>query len=225
MISHARLHLFPELSRLQAEVQSLSNPWTAHFNTKHYDGEWTALPLRVPGGDSERIIPDIVGNEDYSDTPLMQACPAVRALLNSMQCPILAVRFLNLKSGAVIKPHRDHELAFEKGEARLHFPVFTNPQVEFYIEGELVPMQEGECWYINANLMHRVANNGATDRIHLVIDCKVNDWLKEQFEQGEKHYAKQAGQRQQLLQVIAELRQQHTEVADKLAAELEQGLN
>lgn len=207
---------------MQAEVQSLPQTWSAHFNTRHYEGEWKVLSLRVPGGDAERIIPDVVNNEEYMDTSLMEACPSIKTLVHELECPVLSVRLLNLKSGAVIKPHRDHELAFEKGEARLHFPVFTNDKVEFYIEDELVPMREGECWYINANLTHRVSNNGSTDRIHLVIDCKVNDWLKQLFERGEKSYAKQGASREQMLKVIAELRSQQTELGNKLAMELEQ---
>jgi hypothetical protein len=35
--------------------------------------------------------------------------------------------------------------------------------------------------YLNVNLPHRVAHRGAADRIHLVIDCVVNDWLREQL--------------------------------------------
>lgn len=224
MISHARLALSFDLPAVQLQVQALTQPWSAHFNTVYYEGEWNVLSLRVAGGDADRIIPDLMGDEEYMNTPLMDACPAVKALLNNLRCPVLSVRFLNLKSGAIIKPHRDHELAFEKGEARLHFPVFTNDKVEFYIEDEQVRMLEGECWYINANLTHRVANHGATDRIHLVIDCKVNDWLKLQFDEAEKHYANESSSREQTLMVIAELRKQQTAAADKLAMELEQGL-
>lgn len=225
MISHARLQLSFNLQAAQLQVQALTQPWSAHFNTKHYEGEWNVLSLRGPGGDSDNILPDALNDEEYSNTSLMDACPAVKDLLNSIECPVLSVRLLNLKSGAIIKPHRDHELAFEKGEARLHFPVFTNHKVEFYIEDEQVRMQEGECWYINANLTHRVANNGSTDRIHLVIDCKVNDWLKALFEKGEKNYADETAAREQMLMVIAELRKQQNEAADKLAIELEQGLH
>lgn len=223
MISYAKLTIPLDLPAVQMQVQSLSQPWSLHFNTMHYEGEWTVLPLRIPGGDSQRIIPDALHDEECKDTNLMEHCPAVRSLLNSMHCEILSVRFLNLKAGAIIKPHRDHELAFENGEARLHFPIFTNEKVEFFIHDELVRMQEGECWYINANLTHSVANKGTADRIHLVVDCKVNDWLKEVFEEGENKIVADSS-REELLKVIAELRSQQTEIGDRLAMELEQTL-
>jgi mannose-6-phosphate isomerase-like protein (cupin superfamily) len=62
---------------------------------------------------------------------------------------------------------------------RLHIPVVTNPEVEFVLNGVRVEMKEGECWYHNFNLPHRVANRGTVDRVHLVLDCVLNDWLRE----------------------------------------------
>ena len=69
-------------------------------------------------------------------------------------------------------------LDFEDGEVRLHIPVITNPDLEFILAGNRVVMQEGECWYLNVNQPHSVNNRGTTDRIHLVVDCVVNDWLR-----------------------------------------------
>jgi mannose-6-phosphate isomerase-like protein (cupin superfamily) len=223
MIRFAKLPLPIDLPRLQAELKALPETWSPHFNIKHYEGGWKVLSLRAPGGKADQIIPDLINDAAYADTPLMEFCGAVKELLQSMHCPVLSVRFLNLQAGAIIKPHRDHELAFENGEARLHFPVFTNEGVEFFVEEELVRMREGDCWYINANLTHAVANKGATDRIHLVIDCEVNDWLRELFERGEKNYA--TPDNAQLLQVIEELRLQGTETALQLAHTLQQQLS
>ena len=42
-------------------------------------------------------------------------------------------------------------------------------------------MREGETWYFNVNFFHSVTNNSPLDRIHLVIDCVVNDWLRAFF--------------------------------------------
>ncbi len=47
------------------------------------------------------------------------------------------------------------------------------------LNGVRIAMQEGECWYHNFNLPHHIANRGATDRVHLVIDCEINEWLRE----------------------------------------------
>ena len=204
-----------------AELAQHAAEWQAHFNTAHYQGEWTVLALRAPGG-KDSIIPDLMGEQAYADTTHMQHFPTVRQLVQSLKCPVLSVRFLNLKAGAVIKAHRDHELAFEKGEARLHFPIQTNANVAFYVEDTRVDMQAGTCWYINANLMHRVSNNGTTDRIHLVVDCQVNDWLRKLFDRADKQTKDEDVNTAQQKQVIAELRLQNTPAATKLADQLEQ---
>ena len=84
--------------------------------------------------------------------------------------------------GAEIKEHCDDHLDMMEGEARLHVPIQTHENLEFYLDKKRVRMQEGECWYLNFNLLHSVKNPGPVDRIHLVIDCVTNNWLKEQMQ-------------------------------------------
>ena len=64
-------------------------------------------------------------------------------------------------------------------------PVTTNPEAEFLLEGRPIPMQPGETWYVDFNLKHSVANRGAEPRVHLLVDCVVNDWIRELLESGE----------------------------------------
>ena len=87
-----------------------------------------------------------------------------------------------LGAGARIKEHKDYFMGFEEGVIRLHIPVLTNPNVEFYLANERVQMHEGELWYLDFSQKHRVENNSEEDRIHLVMDCKVNNWLVEMIE-------------------------------------------
>jgi len=221
MISYARLDLSIPIETWQTEIDALPGKWTTHFNYKHFEGEWTVLALRSPGGRSDQIIPDLMQQEDYADTSLLQYCPSIKTWLNLLQCPLMSVRLLNLKSKSVIKEHRDHELSFESGEARLHIPIFTNRYVEFYVNDVLLKMKEGECWYVNVNLPHRVANNGDTERIHLVVDCTVNDWLKDLFARSECTYVVRADSNQDVIKIIRELRIQNTSTSNHLADQLE----
>jgi mannose-6-phosphate isomerase-like protein (cupin superfamily) len=182
MIKSFKLPLAFDRDRLQADlVAVLQSKWNLHFNTEVYSGVWSGLALRTPEGDEHNIYPDPALNTEYHDTSFMQTCSYIQEVISSFQCPIKSVRFLRLEPGAVIKLHSDHTLSFEDGEARLHIPVMTNNLVEFTSDGLRLEMKEGECWYINASLPHSVANRGATDRIHLVIDAKVNNWLSEFF--------------------------------------------
>ena len=164
---------------LQADLSGfLSEEFVPHFNVHNYVGDWSVIPLRSIGGSVEQIFPDPSQSQAFGDTPWMARCPHVQELLRAFPCPLLAVRFLRLKAGSVIKEHRDYELGFDDGEVRLHVPVVTNPDVDFVLHGRRVVMNEGECWYVNVNFPHQVANRGATDRVHLVIDCTVDDWLR-----------------------------------------------
>jgi len=165
---------------LQADLQTiLTDECIPHFNKGVYEGDWSVVPLRSIGGRADNIYPDPTQTKHFADTPLLARCPSVRALLATFQCELQAVRFLRLKAGSVVKEHRDYQLGYEDGEVRLHVPVLTNPFVEFVLDGHCVVMHPGEVWYHNFNLPHRVANKGETDRVHLVLDCFLNDWLRD----------------------------------------------
>ncbi len=223
VIRCAKLDLAIDLAAAQAEVAALPDAWRAHFQKLHYDGEWTVLPLRSPGGRFDDILPFALGNSDeaHADTPFLALCPAIRRLLDSLKCPVRSARLLNLKRGAIIHPHRDVELAFENGEARLHFPIFTNPGAEFFIDEQRVMMDEGSAWYINANLTHRVANRGNADRIHLVVDCQTDDWLREVFARATLFHSKIRRDPKELMEMIGRLREMNTPTSLRMAEELE----
>lgn len=182
MIDKILLPLQFDAAKLRAEVLSFAEPdWIPHFNTPYYSGDWSAIPLRSVNGDPKRIFPDPTGNGDYHDTIHLIQRPYVHSVIKTLDCDKIDVRLLRLRAGSDIKEHRDYDLAFEDGEVRLHIPVMTNPELEFYLNKELVTMKEGECWYLNFNLPHSVSNRGTTDRVHLVVDCKVNEWLSALF--------------------------------------------
>jgi len=47
-------------------------------------------------------------------------------------------------------------------------------------------MQEGEYWYLDLSRPHRVENRSQIDRVHLVIDCVLNDWLRATIDAGQE---------------------------------------
>lgn len=84
-------------------------------------------------------------------------------------CDFTAIILL-LPAGAKIEPHVDQGRWFRLAH-RIHVPLVTNPDVEFRVGGDCVSMKVGKAYEIdNANKIHAVANNGATDRVHLVVD-------------------------------------------------------
>jgi mannose-6-phosphate isomerase-like protein (cupin superfamily) len=129
------------------------------------------------------------GCESFVDTAVLQRCRYLREVLSAFDCDLEAARLMSLGPGSKIREHRDHELSVEEGAVRLHVPVTTGPGVRFYLNGEPVPMRPGECWYLRLSDPHRVDNDGPEERVHLVIDARVNDWLRRMLAAGDRGQA------------------------------------
>lgn len=183
MLDVLRLPFRFDPGRLQRDLNSIqASEWVRHFNTREYEGDWSAIPLRSVDGKIGHIYPDpTAGTERFADTVLLELCPYFQEVAATFQCPKQSVRLLRLGVGSRIREHRDYRLGYEDGEIRIHIPVVTHPEVEFYVAGERIAMREGESWYVNFNLPHRLYNGGPADRVHLVIDCEVNDWMRSVF--------------------------------------------
>jgi hypothetical protein len=185
MLNAVLLPLRFDPAPLQADVARLADDdWIPHFNTQLYTGDWSGVPLRSVGGKARQIYPDPASTEPFMDTEVIERCPALRAVVETFECPLQAVRLLRLGPGASVGEHRDLRLGYEDGEVRIHVPVHTNPGAETLLEGRQVDMAEGETWYLNVNCKHSVANRGDRDRIHLVIDCDLNPWLDARLHEG-----------------------------------------
>jgi len=161
-----------------------SEQWTGHFVRDNYDGDWSVIPLRGPEGAKhpiQMIFPNPTAKA-FENTPFLDNCPHFRAVMDEFHCPLREVRLMRLTPGSLIKEHSDPDLRFEDGLVRIHVPITTNDRVEFRVNGSCVAMEPGSCWYLRLSDPHSVANKGDTDRVHLVIDAMVNDWMTELFE-------------------------------------------
>jgi len=178
MPNYVKLPFHFEAARLQNDLAKVAaDEWIKHFNTQYYEGNWSVVSLRSNGGRTKQIYPDAHSGESFEDTAILARCPYVREVLATIECEKEAVRFMMLGAGSRIREHKDYFMGFEDGVVRLHIPVVTNEAVDFYLDDERVEMRAGELWYLDFSRKHRVENNGSADRIHLVIDCTVNDWL------------------------------------------------
>jgi quercetin dioxygenase-like cupin family protein len=179
------LRLPPEFDRerLRADLDSaLAWHWRTHYNDRAHNGAWSSIALRSASGQAE----DIGAHEDadFHDTPLLAHCPYFREVIASFACDTKSVRLMALDAGAEIMPHRDRGGSFEDGLARLHIPVVTDPAVLFTLDGEDVHFHAGATWYMNANCLHAVRNASARARVHMVLDCVPNPWLRALFERS-----------------------------------------
>jgi hypothetical protein len=179
MIRYAKLPFTFDPVALQADLGRIeAEAWAPHFNTRYYTGDWSGISLRSVGGVERQLFSDPSRPDEFADTPRLMACPAIQAVMAAFACPLEGVRLLRLRAGSRIREHRDYGLCLEKGEFRVHVPVVTNPLVDFTLGGERLTLRAGECWYLNFDLPHAVANAGTVDRVHLVLDGRVNPWIE-----------------------------------------------
>lgn len=165
---------------LAADLQRLhATLWTEHFVKQNYHGDWSVIALRAPAGARHpvQMIYSDPAATAFEDTPYLAGCPAFRTVLERFACPLQAVRLMRLTPGSIIREHSDNDLSFEHGSVRFHVPVTTNDNVVFELNRRRVVLQAGSCWYLRLSDPHQVANFGTTDRVHLVIDATVNDWV------------------------------------------------
>lgn len=175
-----RLPLDFDAEALAADLAAFGEQdWTRHFVRDNYEGAWAALPLRAAVGETHptRMIGVLPFEHEFADAPLLDRAPALRAALGRFQCPLKAARLMRLGAGARIREHVDPDLDAGAGRARLHVPLTTNPDVTFLLAGTRIEMAPGSTWYLRLTEPHAVSNDGADDRVHLVIDAVVDDWL------------------------------------------------
>jgi hypothetical protein len=199
--------------------------WTRHINQQDYTGEWTGIALRSPSGSPGDLL-SIPGKDGYRDTPLLERCRYFAGILDGLACEKETARLLRLAPGAVIREHRDRGASYADGFFRLHVPISTNDQTRFVVDGEALPMRPGECWYADFTLLHSVRNDGATDRVHLIIDGCRNEWSDRLFAAAGYDFAAEARERGMSPEtrrlVIDELRARGGAVDLQLARQLEE---
>jgi len=170
-----------DVAPLAAEVAAIpDDEWIPHFNTGIHDGGWSGVALRAPIDAHSALYPDPTATE-FVATDRLAASPVLAAALDRIPAPLLSARLLRLAPGARILEHRDHRLGYDDGEVRLHVPVTSAAGAELVVGGRPVPMALGECWYVDVNRTHSAENRSAVPRVHLVVDCVVDEALDAVF--------------------------------------------
>jgi hypothetical protein len=167
-----------ELERLESRSWRPEEPYQfeSFFGTEtkiYHDGKWVGLSLRSQGGRLEKTDPGGPGLDDFADTELLDHAPYMREVLQSLRSPLRSARLLRLPPGGVIAEHRDTYHGFEYGQLRLHAPITTNERVTNVIRGRHWYWKPGELWYGDFGSPHHVRNDGASDRVHLVVDVMI----------------------------------------------------
>jgi hypothetical protein len=79
------------------------------------------------------------------------------------------IMLAKMAPGGVIRPHIDLNPA-AGWPHKIHVPLLTNPDVKFFIEPDTHHLATGHAYEVNNRVRHAVANDGTTDRIHLIFE-------------------------------------------------------
>ena len=157
-----KLPLTVDLERLRVEVAALApHAWAPH-------------PNRIEGNTSVRLISSQGEENDDVHGPMaptahLRQMPYVRQLLADFGVVWSRSRLMQLAPHAQVPAHADVNFHWFN-RVRVHIPVITNPQVLFHCGDDVVHMAAGEVWLFDNWRMHRVENQSAEHRIHLVAD-------------------------------------------------------
>ncbi len=171
-----------DAARMKAELRQLEDIQRVSAG---YAGEanraWESISLIAPGGrtrtgDGHQRLEQQT-TEEYGPTEALGRAPYLAEILGGLACTKRLVRLLSLGPGGVITNHRDNFVSFEEGMLRLHIPVVTHPDVDFFIDGQRCDWKAGELWYGDFSRFHSAHNRSPIVRIHLVMDVLVNDFV------------------------------------------------
>ena len=190
MLDRYKLPITFDAARLQTDLARLrSDLYVPHFNQRQYVGDWSVLPLREPEGSLVPGYSDPSKTGKFVNTQYLDTLPYFQEVIDCFspirgKGAVQSARLMRLGPGGIITEHKDFNLGIEYGEIRLHIPIVTNSLVEFYANCDRLTMLPGECWYVDFGLPHSVKNLGDTERVHLVLDCVVDEHVRSFFPEG-----------------------------------------
>ncbi|WP_445181322.1 aspartyl/asparaginyl beta-hydroxylase domain-containing protein [Pseudomonas sp. McL0111] len=180
--AYSRLPVSVDLSLLlQALTAIVDDAWRSHFNAGYFTGDWSGVALISASDALTELSP---GRGEPLHRAPWRLDERWQTGLRDLPLEIVSARLLRLAPGAQIHEHRDYDLDGPDADLRLHIPLLSPPEVDFWLDGEKVPMQAGECWFLDLARPHRVDNRDTSLRVHLVLDCRPGEWLERMIADG-----------------------------------------
>jgi len=163
-LPHA-FYTFPyrfDVERMRTEIEAVPEEhWRWHPDG--FEGN-SALPLISTGGGI---------NDDFAppmkQTEYLERMPYIMQVLSKFSTVHGRARLMRIEPHAGVPAHVDIQY-YWRTHTRVHIPVITNPNIQFYCGGEVVHMAAGEAWTFDNWRLHRVVNETDTRRIHLTFD-------------------------------------------------------
>ena len=169
------------VEQVTAPAMQLESIWQEPYPEYGSDGLKVATLLNHTGEQE---------NFDYHDcakpnaTPLLLKLTELHKFLSETGFNIMGSRLLRLDPGTFLHEHRDFVYLENVPRYRLHMPLITNDQAFITSPGLNVHFKKGYLWKLDPKqTIHSACNFGTTPRIHLMIDCYVEEKLQALLDQ------------------------------------------
>lgn len=147
---------------------------------------WESIPLRSVDGIEGKIgnlgggVNNSADPSVYKDTTVMEVCPYIKEIMQSMGTDVFKVRIMKLIRRKKIATHVDN--FSDPDIIRFHIPIVTDDKVRFIVENDDKNLEAGNLYWVNVRKQHKVENWSKTlDRIHLVFDVRRNANIEKMF--------------------------------------------
>lgn len=182
LISKLKEIELPKLNSIAQEIDKSVNvnvnvnAWHEPYSEYGSKGLKIAVLMSPDGSENNFSWDDC---ESPKETELLKSMPVLQKLLTSFNLNIMASRLLKLEPGTFLHEHRDYVYLKRVDRYRLHIPIVTNSSAHIIMPGKKIHMEKGFLWTLDPkNTVHSACNFGTSSRIHIMIDCYMNEELK-----------------------------------------------
>ncbi|WP_013334422.1 aspartyl/asparaginyl beta-hydroxylase domain-containing protein [Gloeothece verrucosa] len=163
------------INQMRQEIEEADLDWQNSSYSEYISGDFLSISLLSHDGDSANTI---IRDCTPKPTAALNQLPETKRFLEQCGLDLMWVRLNLLKSDAFFVEHKDYSELDDKPRLRLHIPIKTNPESYIVLSGYRIHLHENAIWKLNpADAVHGAINNGSY-RIHLLLDCYINDNLK-----------------------------------------------
>lgn len=164
------------LDAIEREVTTPDIEWHEPYSEYASPGLQVAVLMSPDGEEKNFSWKDC---REPKQTPLLNRLPVLKQLLEGFGFDIMASRLLKLQPGTYLHEHRDYVFLEEVPRFRLHVPIVTNQDAHIVMPGSRIHLNRGYLWKLNPKeAIHSACNFGSEPRIHLMMDCYLNDTLE-----------------------------------------------
>jgi aspartyl/asparaginyl beta-hydroxylase len=161
------------LEQLRREALGVRGNWTAEYGEYQSGGWWTTSLMNESGDPDDVLIRDC----EPVATTLLQRMRHTHRFLEGLGLRCMWARLARLNANAFLWEHIDYGELRPAERCRLHVPLSTNASAYMTVGSYRIHLRPGWIWRLEPTYRHGACNLYGPDRIHLIIDCYMDEEL------------------------------------------------